>query len=191
MPTIAPPDLRAGDLRLRLPTAADVPALVRTCRDPDIQRWTQVPAGYTEEDARSFALMATGALAEGTGIHLLAVPADGPEGEVLGCVGLSLPTDGVAAELGYWTAAHARGGGVAVTAGRLLCGFALDRLALPVVHLLAAVANAPSVTVAERIGFRHVGVMRRGLPDRSPGTAEGIRLDAHLFDLLPEDLTER
>jgi RimJ/RimL family protein N-acetyltransferase len=188
VPAIALPELRDDDLRLRLPLAADVPALVRACRDPDIQRWTQVPAGYTEEDARSFALMATGAVAEGTGVHLLVTPAVGPPEALLGCVGLTLAGD-VAAEVGYWVPPWARGQGIAARATRMLCRAAFDHLGVPVVHLLAATANLPSQRVAVAAGFRAVGTLRSGLPDRAPDAAPGARLDAVLYDLLPCDLT--
>jgi RimJ/RimL family protein N-acetyltransferase len=54
VPSIELPDLVDGDLRLRRPTEADVPAITTACQDPDIQRWTRVPSPYREEHARSY-----------------------------------------------------------------------------------------------------------------------------------------
>jgi RimJ/RimL family protein N-acetyltransferase len=48
---------------LRPWSAADVPALVEQCRDPEIVRWLpNIPQPYTDADARSFATAATRAL---------------------------------------------------------------------------------------------------------------------------------
>ena len=38
-----------GDTALRPWRDADLPELVQACRDPEIVRWTSVPAAYTED----------------------------------------------------------------------------------------------------------------------------------------------
>jgi RimJ/RimL family protein N-acetyltransferase len=149
-----------------------------------------VPSPYAEEDARRFVLMTIGALAEGTGVHLLAVPDAAPE-RVLGCVGLSLDPGDRSGELGYWVAPEARGQRVAAHASRALSRYAFDHLDVATIRLLAAIENAASHRVAVAAGFRRVGRLRSGLPDRRPGARPGARLDADLYDLLPADLTGR
>jgi len=44
-----------GEIRLRLRTDADNPAIVEACRDPDILRWTRVPDSYDEATAVEWA----------------------------------------------------------------------------------------------------------------------------------------
>ena len=43
-----------GDTALRPWRDTDLPELVQACRDPEIVRWTSVPAGYTEADAHNY-----------------------------------------------------------------------------------------------------------------------------------------
>jgi RimJ/RimL family protein N-acetyltransferase len=184
---VAPP-LLDGDLELRPPTAADVPAITAICQDPEIQRWTRVPSPYTEEDARSFVLMAMGALAEGTGVHLLAAPTHGPAGAVWGCVGVSIDARDLTGELGYWVAAEARGRGVAGRAARLLAGYALGPLGLGSLHLIAGADNGPSNAVARAVGFRLVGTRRSAMIAGPSGDPGAPRCDATLYDLLPGEV---
>jgi RimJ/RimL family protein N-acetyltransferase len=180
--------LTDAELRLRSPAPADVEAIARICADPEIQRWTRVPSPYTVDDARRFVLMAIGALAEGTGVHLLVVETEAPR-SVLGCVGLSIDAADRSSELGYWVAAEARGRGVASRGSRLLLRYAFDHLGVGAVRLQAAVDNLGSNAVAHRLGFRPVGVLRSSMIVGPSGDPTAPRGDAQLFDLLPDDLT--
>ena len=47
---------RRSRRRLRPWRDADLPALVAACQDPEIARWTRVPANYGETDARAYLL---------------------------------------------------------------------------------------------------------------------------------------
>jgi RimJ/RimL family protein N-acetyltransferase len=46
------PPLSDDTIVLRVLTPADVPAIVEACQDPEIPRWTLVPAPYTQDSAR-------------------------------------------------------------------------------------------------------------------------------------------
>lgn len=188
MPPIVLPPLVDGDLSLRVPAPADVSAITAICQDPDIQRWTRVPSPYAEEDARTFVLMAIGALAEGTGAHLLLMPRSGPAEQIWGCVGVSCHPRDLTGELGYWVAPQARRRGLATRAVRLLAGFAFERLGLAALHLTAAVANDGSNRVARAVGFRHAGVLRSAMPDGASGDPQAPRTDVNVYDLLPGEL---
>ncbi len=185
---IVVPDLTDGELALRAPAPADVAEIARICADPAIQRWTRVPSPYTVDDARRFVLMSIGALAEGTGVHLLAVDADDRR-HVLGSVGLSLEAADRTGELGYWVAPEARGRGVATRAGRLLVAWAFAELGVQSVALQAAVDNAGSNGVARALGFRPVGTLRSAMIAGPAGDPAAPRRDARLYDLLPGELT--
>ncbi|MGH2981513.1 MAG: GNAT family N-acetyltransferase, partial [Solirubrobacterales bacterium] len=56
MPEIANPEppLSDGTVTLRRMGADHIPALVAACRDPLIPRFTRVPDGYGEADARAW-----------------------------------------------------------------------------------------------------------------------------------------
>jgi RimJ/RimL family protein N-acetyltransferase len=173
---------------LREPTPSDVPAIARACRDPAIARWTRVPSPYTDDDARRFVLMAIGALAEGTGAHLVVAPVSTP-GALLGCVGVSVDAADRTGELGYWVAPEARGAGVATRGSRLLARFVFDHVGVGALRLQAAVTNAASNAVARAVGFRHVGVLRSAMIDGPSGDPRAPRCDANLYDLLPDELS--
>ena len=108
-----------GDLRVRAWRAADVPTLVAACQDPAISRWTRVPSPYSERDACAWLAAQAGELEAGREIHLAVVRPG--TGELLGSVGLAaLDWRNLSGEIGYWTAAAARGRGVTRRAVRLL-----------------------------------------------------------------------
>lgn len=146
-----------------------------------------MPSPYTTDDARRFVLMTIGALAEGTGAHLLAV-ATADRSEVLGCVGVSIDGADRSGELGYWVAPEARGRKVATRASRLLLRHAFDHLGVGVVVLQAAVGNTGSNAVARALGFRPVGVLRSAMIAGPSGDPRAPRCDAQLYDLLPDEL---
>jgi len=159
MAAIAAPTLSEGVATLRPLAPSDVPSIVAACQDPEIPRWTEVPSPYTREDADRFmAISATEARA-GEGIALAVAE---PGGRLIGTVGLfdlgRAPGHG---EIGYWTAAPARGRGVAVRAVVLLRDWAASALELTELEILAHPDNVPSQRVATRAGFAGTGELRR------------------------------
>lgn len=158
-----------------------MPAVTAACQDPDIPRWTVVPARYSERDAREFIAGCDEALAGGRELSLAIVSAG--EGELLGAIGLSeLDWDNRKAEIGYWVVRSARRRGVASRAVRMLSEWLLEELAFERVELMANPANAASQGVAERAGFTREGVLRRYR------RRHGVREDLVIFSLLDLDL---
>jgi ribosomal-protein-alanine N-acetyltransferase len=102
---------------------------------------------------------------------------------LLGAVALNMDRhDAGRAEVGYWVAPWARGGGVASRAVALISAWALGPLGLARLDLYAAVSNAASMRVAERCGYVREGTLRRAWyrgPDRE---------DLALYSLLAEDI---
>jgi len=140
--------------------AGDAASVASACTDADIQRWTLVPDGYTAADAEQFVAYATEALAAGTSAELAVVTAGDPDA-VLGAAGLvRIDWDHEQAEVGYWTAAEARGRGVATRAVRLLSAWAFRELPLTRLQLMPFIGNDASERVAERAGYRREGVLR-------------------------------
>ena len=165
--------LEEGDIALRPFTEADVPAITAACQDPEIPRWTSVPSPYSEDDARSF-------VAE-PGDHRAFAVVDASTDALLGSVGFWLEGHDRAG-FGYWTSKEARGCGVATRALRLLTRWAVREHDLARLQLMVEPANAASIRVAEKVGFRREGLLRSYLE------LKGTRRDVFLYSLLPEEI---
>ena len=75
IPLLLPdPPLADGRVILRPLADGDVAAIVEGCRDPLVQRFTRVPADYSEDDARAFIGGAPGRRANGVSLESLGVP---------------------------------------------------------------------------------------------------------------------
>ena len=88
------------------------------------------------------------------------------------------------ADAGYWLVPEARGEGRATRALRLASRWALSQPGIERVQLWASGENAASQRVAARSGFQREGVLR------SYAEANGRRVDAVFFSLLPSDIAE-
>jgi [ribosomal protein S5]-alanine N-acetyltransferase len=122
-----------------------------------------MPSPYTKDDAFAWIALAESMAREGGAYHLVIVAA--ADGALQGAVGLEVherPTRH--GEIGYWIAAPARGRGLATRAVKLLTGWALEAVALPLVEIHVLPANGPSHAVARKAGFRRAG--ERLLPFR-------------------------
>ncbi len=86
------------------------------------------------------------------------------------------------ANLGYWVRTSWTRRGVATRATFLAARFAFEDLDLIRVGIVAAVGNAASRRVAERVGARFEGVLHHGLMVHGEGR------DAALYSLTREDL---
>ena len=172
MDALIAPTLSDGDVTVRGLRESDVPAIVAACQDPEIPRWTRVPSPYTREDAERFLAIAATEAAAGDGIALAV--ADGGD-RLVGTVGLMELHRPGCGEIGYWTAAEARGRGVTTRAVVLLRDWAGDALGLETIEVLPHRDNHPSQVVAERAGFVDTGELRtiRRMP---PGRQEGYKL---------------
>jgi RimJ/RimL family protein N-acetyltransferase len=160
--------LSDGVVRLRPWHAEDVPAIVRGYDDPERARWLPGPTPYTADDARAYLASIAAEPYDGTGLPLAVT--DVGTGAVVGAVHLHLRGRELGGgEIGYWTAPHARGRGVASRAARLLSDWAFRELGLARVGVLVAVGNAASQAAAEKAGFEREGVLRAVRPDPHGG----------------------
>jgi RimJ/RimL family protein N-acetyltransferase len=149
-----------GPTALRPWRESDIAGLVAACQDPEIPRWTRVPSPYGESDARAYLLQRYDAINAGLSAPFAIVDA-GDLGRLLGSIALmrfSWPA--ARAEVGYWLARDARGGGHATRAVQLLCAWGFEQLRLERIELLAATRNLASQRVAERAGFTYEAVLR-------------------------------
>jgi RimJ/RimL family protein N-acetyltransferase len=170
-----------GPTTLRPWRDSDLRPLVTACRDPEIVRWTRVPASYGEADARAYLMQRYDAVAAGV-VAPFAIVATGEDAELLGSISLMrIAWEHARAEVGYWLAREARGQGHATRATGLICAWGFELLGLERIELLAGTENAASQRVAERSGFTREGVLRSYMQGK------GERQDMVAFGLLVDD----
>ena len=102
--------------------------------------------------------------------------------EVVGGIGLHTPRIERLGEVGYWVRSDRTRRGYAAEAGSALLAFAFRVVGCYRLELRAGVENLASCRVAEKLGFRREGTLRRGCP----GGAEG-GYDCHIYGLLADE----
>ena len=142
---------------LRTDDAADLFALTDANRE-HLRPWLPwVDLVTSEDDSLSFIETVTAQREEGRG------PTFGVRcaGVLAGVVGF-LPIDRVnrCGEIGYWLAPRAQGRGVMTQCCRFVVRYGFLTLDLNRVEIAAAVGNARSRAVPERLGFKLEGVLR-------------------------------
>ncbi|GLF93418.1 GNAT family N-acetyltransferase [Streptomyces yaizuensis] len=176
-----PITLTTDHLLLRTFTPEDADAVLEICQDPDIQRWTTVPAPYRREDAVEFTThLVPEGWHTGTMCTFAVLPRSG--GPLLASVSVTLRTYSGTWEIGFWTAPEHRGRGVMTEAVRALAHWTFTRLGATRLEWRAEIGNTASRTVAERAGFTVEGSLRAALLNK-----DTLR-DAWVGSLLPCDL---
>ncbi|MEV7401121.1 GNAT family N-acetyltransferase [Streptomyces sp. NPDC091267] len=165
--------IRDGSLLLRPWLPADLAALLEAYRDPAVQAGSRAPVADEEAAARWLRAQEEGresGLRYGFAVVDTAL-GDGPVANVV----LHFPGPGSgSAEVGYWTAAPARGRGIAPQALGALTGWAFSSFAgdgLVRLDLLHQVDNEASCRVAAKAGYRFAEV----LPPHPPWPLAGHR----------------
>ncbi len=171
-----------GLVRIRLPADSDVDAIVEATQDPEIVRWTRVPAGNTHEQAREWLAGARREDAEGGELHMLVT--DVADDGLLGAIGVHRLSPEGECDIGYWLAASARGRGLMTRAVSLLSRWLFAEQPVERIVIRAEPANAASCAVAERAGFRFEGVLRSYL------VIGGTRRDAASYSLLRDEMPQ-
>ena len=167
---------------LRAWRESDVPQLIEACRDPEIPKWTAAPDNYDERAAIAW-VRGVPLAVEPPGDRVSFCMADANEPErLLGSMSLLRVTRGGSGEIGYWTAAWARGRGATTRAVRLLAAWGVAEFDLRRIELLVAVENDASNRVAERAGFTKEGTLRQYRE------AKGVWRDHHIWSLLSDEI---
>lgn len=165
--------IRAGALVLRPWLPGDLMVLLAAHRDPAIRAGSRTPVADEEAAVRWLRAQDEG---RASGLrHSFAVVDTALGDEPIGNVALVHPARGSdSAEVGYWTAAHARGRGVAPQALEALTGWAFAAFAgdgLVRLDLLHQVDNEASCRVAVKAGYDFAAV----LPAHPPWPLDGHR----------------
>jgi RimJ/RimL family protein N-acetyltransferase len=160
------PTLTDGVVTLRAPQESDVAGVVEQCRDPESVRWTTVPLGYTEAEARAYLHDDIPDWWRRDTEYVLVVEAD-RDGvpSYAGNSGLRVLGDR-RGDVGFGASAWVRRRGLTERAVRLLLRWAFDEVGLEVVEWWAHEGNWASRRLAWRVGFSFDGTVRRHLVQR-------------------------
>ncbi|MFC4017375.1 GNAT family N-acetyltransferase [Micromonospora sp. GCM10011542] len=168
----APATPSAPELVLRPWREDDLDALLEAYRDPVLRRWTRQPVTDPAQ-ARQWLDRARQDWDSGRRLSFAVLTDDDDGPRLVANVALKKVAPGrPAAEVGYWTAAPARGRGVAPRAVTAVSRWAFDRFAadgLRRLELLHQVDNPASCRVAEKSGYRFQEV----LPAQPPYPRDG------------------
>ncbi|MCX4787500.1 MULTISPECIES: GNAT family N-acetyltransferase [unclassified Streptomyces] len=155
----------------------DVAALVEVCQDSAVRHWTAVAVTSGADGARWVrAQQDSWAAKHRFGFAVLEAQPDAVHERLAGGMVLKEVAPGKpSAEVGYWTAAHARGRGVAPRALEALTNWAFDTFGadgLKRLELLHQEDNLASCRVARKSGYEFDRVL--------PAAPPAFPLDGHL-----------
>lgn len=171
----AAPTATAPGLLLRPWRDDDADALLAAYRDPVLRSWTRYPVSTMADAAEFLRRSRQGWAAERRFSFAVLEPWPGGGERLVANVVLKDVTPGRPyAEVGYWTAAPARGRGVAPRAVAAVTEWAFARFAaggLTRLELLHQVDNPASCRVAQKSGYAFQEV----LPARPPFPRDGHR----------------
>jgi RimJ/RimL family protein N-acetyltransferase len=177
MGDLVPPDppLAGAQVVLRPFRVGDAAAIAKSCQDPDIPRFTMMPKGMTEHQARQWVEQGLEWWPRGVARFAVTVP---PSDECAGQVGIQFDFIARRAEAFYWLDDRLRGRGIAVEALNLVTEWALRDHGVVRAQLVTHLDNERSQRVAERCGFRREGVLRAWEPvkDEQPDVVMWSRL---------------
>ncbi|AGL14689.1 GNAT family N-acetyltransferase [Actinoplanes sp. N902-109] len=176
-----PPRLTAGQVTLRRPVPADVPAMTAGYNDPDVARWFGVPEVWTTVRARDYVDRQVPQWWTG-GVEAVFAIADHLDSYV-GSVDLSVRRDDPAVgEVGYFVRPDHRRRGYAAAAVRAISRWGFAELGLERIQIRWEAGNAASGRVAAKAGFTSEGLMRQAL------VINGRRRDCWVASLLRDEV---
>jgi RimJ/RimL family protein N-acetyltransferase len=177
--TAPEPELADDALSLEPLTQAHAPQLFALSGDPDVVRFTRIPAGADETFVRGWIERYERGWEDGSRAGFAIRARDGG---FLGFAAIvELDLEHREGEIGYMVVPAARGRGVAPRAVELLTRWGFDELGLLRLELRIDVENPASERVAERTGYVRDGVLRNVY------FKEGFRGDLAVWSRLSQD----
>jgi len=177
-------ELTGSTIALRTHCLDDANSVYQAVRESISELIPWMPWCHTEyslDETRIWIASRNEALAKGTEYDFLIV--DRLDGSPLGGCGLNhINNNDCFANLGYWVRTSRAGQGVATAAVHLLAGFGFRELKLNRIEIVVARDNTASQRVAQKVGAKREGVLRRRLVVR------GRVYDAIMFSLIPEGI---
>jgi RimJ/RimL family protein N-acetyltransferase len=163
-PWLHPVELQGRGARLRGFRGSDVDRIVEACSDPATSYWlVSMPQPYQQDSALAYLEAIAEMAAREIGVAWFI--ADPKDDRCLGSIALEgLGGYARRGEIGYWAHPDARGRGVVTEAVRLVTRHAQESRLATSLLIRCAVGNAASRRVAERAGYRKVGIQPASEP---------------------------
>jgi RimJ/RimL family protein N-acetyltransferase len=174
------PELADDAIRLEPLIQAHGAEMLALANDPEFVRFTRVPAGADEGFVERWIGRYESGWEDGSRAGFAILDADGRAFLGFAAV-VALELDALQCEIGYGVVPRARGRGIAGRSLDLLTRWCFDELALERLELKIDPANAGSLKVAERSGYRPEGVLR------NVHLKDGVRSDVAVWSRLRSD----
>jgi len=179
------------NITLRAVRPSDAEAIYRGAQDPEVPKFTTLPANYTLDNAIKFSRdRATARHANRTelifAIDYAEVPADNPDSSKItedakknfaGVISLhSLDFANHRAEIGYWLVKEARNKGIGTASVELLTEYGLMTMGFRRVDALVDNRNEASKRLLLKAGYEFEGILKKYVT-----RADGSQIDMALF----------
>ena len=161
--------------------AEELASVVSSCNE-DLSRWVQwATPGFGPEEALAYIQFLNEKFTQQEKFWVFVRL----KGLIVGGIGLNrFDFENQITELGYWLSADARGKGIATKAGAAMIRYAFEDLGYNRMELKTSPDNEASVAVAERLGFKREGTLRKA------ELIGGELRDLDMYSLLREDREE-
>ena len=178
------PTLKSDTLTMRPMRPSDAEDIYRAVQDPEIPKFTTVPADYPIDLAIEFANTRAAAsfvnktelvfVIEDSRLATVGYPYSNGFAGVMSLHTIDIPNH--RAEIGYWLAKEARGQGICTKAAELITEYGLMTIGFKRIDGIVDVRNEPSKAALLKAGYEFEGIMKSYVTRR-----DGSQLDMALF----------
>ena len=178
------PTLKSDTLTMRPMRPSDAEDIYRAVQDPEIPKFTTVPADYPIDLAIEFANTRAAAsfvnktelvfVIEDARLATVGYPYSNGFAGVMSLHTIDIPNH--RAEIGYWLAKEARGHGICTKAAELITEYGLMTIGFKRIDGIVDVRNEPSKAALLKAGYEFEGIMKSYVTRR-----DGSQLDMALF----------
>ena len=178
------PTLKSDTLTMRPMRPSDAEDIYRAVQDPEIPKFTTVPADYPIDLAIEFANTRAAAsfvnktelvfVIEDARLATATYPYSNGFAGVMSLHTIDIPNH--RAEIGYWLAKEARGHGICTKAAELITEYGLMTIGFKRIDGIVDVRNEPSKAALLKAGYEFEGIMKSYVTRR-----DGSQLDMALF----------
>ena len=178
------PTLKSDTLTMRPMRPSDAEDIYRAVQDPEIPKFTTVPADYPIDLAIEFANTRAAAsfvnktelvfVIEDAQLATAEYPYSNGFAGVMSLHTIDIPNH--RAEIGYWLAKEARGQGICTKAAELITEYGLMTIGFKRIDGIVDVRNEPSKAALLKAGYEFEGIMKSYVTRR-----DGSQLDMALF----------
>ena len=178
------PTLKSDSLTMRPMRPSDAEDIYRAVQDPEIPKFTTLPADYPIDLAIEFANTRAAAsfvnktelvfVIEDSRLATVGYPYSNGFAGVMSLHTIDIPNH--RAEIGYWLAKEARGQGICTKAAELITEYGLMTIGFKRIDGIVDVRNEPSKAALLKAGYEFEGIMKSYVTRR-----DGSQLDMALF----------